>query len=106
METAYGPSEVRKFDGQRPHSQILQGIGELPKALLIGPKSLPDGQDVIVNPKQASALGRRRRSYLRENRDTESPEQCAHAGLFAPAEWFPLAEAHRALIGDDRRIVI
>src|SRR5437870_9854147 len=105
METACGPSEVRKLDGQRPHSQILQGIGELPKALLIGPKSLPDGQDVIVNPKEVSAFGRRRRSYRRENRDTESLEQCAHAGLFAPAEWFPHAEEHSALIGDDRRIV-
>ena len=105
METACGPSEVRKLDGQRPHSQILQGIGELPKALLIGPKSLPDGQDVIVNPKQVSAFGRRRRSYRRESRDTESLEQCAHAGLFAPAEWFPHAEEHSALIGDDRRIV-
>src|SRR5438128_9891168 len=105
METAYGPSEVRKFDGQRPHSQILQGIGELPKALLIGPKSLPDGQDVIVNPKQVSALGRRRRSYRRENRDTESLEQCAHAGLFAPAEWFPHADEPTALLRYDPPIV-
>src|SRR5207245_2762743 len=105
METACGPSEVRKLDGQRPHSQILQGIGELPKALLIGPKSLPDGQDVIVNPKEVSAFGRRRRSYRRENRDTESLEPCAHAGLFAPTEWFPHAEEHSALIGDDRRTV-
>src|SRR2546425_8716689 len=98
METARRPSEVKKLDRQRLHFQILQGIGELPKAVLVGPKSLTDGQDVVVNPNEVPTLGRCRRSDPSEDRNAQSPEHRAHGSLFAPAKWFPHAEEHRALV--------
>src|SRR3989442_16013089 len=98
METARRLSEVRKLDRQRAHFQILQGIVELPNAVLVGPNSLPDGHDVVVNPKEVPTFGRCRRSDPGEDRNAQSPEHRAHGSLFAPAKWFPHAEEHRALV--------